>query len=338
MYVMISRFITLFFCLCILCVPVAYGQVGITESDVSVGLFPENPKPLEPVTATIETYAFNLDTVNVRWYVDNQLATEGIGVKTLTFQVGDLGKQTNLRIIIDSPDGQIVKNIPIIPGTVSIVWEADTYTPPFFKGKALFSHQSVIRFLAQPEIIVSGRRLNPNTLVYTWTKDGTVLGSQSGYNKQTLTLIGSIISRSMRIMVEVRDPATGITGSHVITVNPIDPEISLYVVDPLYGVQYNNAITSTLSLAGKEVTLEAVPYFFSAPGGVLYSNLSYNWNINGITISDGQNTHRRVFRTVGDEAGRSQVGVKIMHEDRILQFRSFNTTIDFLGNTSNQQF
>lgn len=336
---MISRFITLFFCLSLVCTPLfTYGQIGITESDVSVGLSPENPRPLQPVTATIETYAFNLDTSNTRWFVNNQLAQEGKGLKTLTFQVGNLGQQTNLRIVIDSPSGQIVKNIPIIPSNVSIIWEADTYTPPFFKGKALFSHQSVIKFLAQPELVVSGRTLNPSTLTYTWTKDGTVLGSQSGYGKQTLTLVGSIISRSMRIMVEVRDPTTGISGSHVVTVNPVDPEISLYKVDPLYGVQYNTSIKNKISLTAKEVTLEAVPYFFSAPGGVLYSNLSYNWNINGITIPDGQNIHRRVFRTVGDEAGSSNIGIKIMHEDKILQFRSFNTTVDFLPGNSNQQF
>ncbi len=332
---MISRCITLF--VLILCIffsaPIAgHAQlIGISENDVSVGVYPESPQPRDPVTVTIETYSFNLDSSTIKWYVNGNLAQEGKGLKTLTFQVGNLGQTSNVRIVINSDKGQIIKNVPITPGVVTIVWEANTYTPPFFKGKALFSHQSAITFMAQPQLVVGGRTLNPANLIYTWSKEGTILGNQNGYGKQTLTLTGSVISRGMKIMVEVQDPSTGATTSGVIQVDPVEPEIAAYIVDPLYGVQYNKVIKGTLPLIGKEVTLTAVPYFFSnAEAGS--GAISYNWSINGNTISDGQNTRTRVFRKVGEVFGISNIGLRILQENKLLQFASYNLAIDFLQN------
>lgn len=335
---MTSRFITLFvLLLCFFLYTPEAGQaqlVGISENDVSIGISPENPGPRDPVTVTIETYSFNLDTANTKWYVNNNLAQEGKGLKTLTFQTGNLGQTSSVRIVIDSEQGQVIKNISINPSIVTIVWEADTYTPPFFKGKSLFSHQSTITFMAQPQILVGGRVLNPTNLIYTWSKDGTVLGSQNGYSKQTLTLTGSVISRSMKVMVDVQDPTSGATASGIIQVNPVEPEILMYIADPLYGIQYNKAMKGTFSLTEREVTLTTVPYFFTTTGNSGENSVSYNWSINGNTISDGQNTRTRVFRKVGELFGVSSINVRAIQENKILQFASQNLAIDFLKDSS----
>lgn len=335
---MMFRFITLFvlvFCI-FFCIPTtSYAQfIDINESDVLASIYPENPQPKNPVTVTIETYSFNLDSSTIKWYVNGNLAQEGKGLKTLTFQVGNAGQTSSVRIVIDSDKGQVIKNIVINPSIVTIVWEADTYTPPFFKGKALFSHQSNIIFMAQPQIIVAGRTINPSNLIYTWSKDGTTLGSQSGYGKQTLTLTGSIISRSMKVMVEVQDPTSGSTASGIIQINPVEPETLMYIVDPLYGTQYNKAINGDLPLTNKEVTLTAAPYYFSTNDQYGENNMSYNWSINGNTISDGQNTRTRVFRKVGEVFGVSNINLRILHNNKWLQFASYGLIIDFLKNTS----
>lgn len=335
---MTSRFITLL--VCILCFfiytpTVGYGQlINTSDDEVSFGVSPENPEPNEPTTIKLESYSIDLDKSNTKWYVNNTLAQEGRGLKTLTFQVGDLGKSSVVKIIIDSTKGQIIKNITINPSAVTILWEADTYTPPFFKGKALFSHQSRVTFVAQPQIVVGGRTLNPSNLIYRWSKDGTVLGNQNGYGKQTLTLTGSVISRSMRIFVEVEDPQSGATASGVITLSPVEPEILMYKMDPLYGVQYNKAILQSIALTGKEITLTSIPYFFSSQSAVINNELMYTWSINGEEISDGLNINTRVFRTIGDISGKSDIGIRIEQPNKILQFASHNTIIDFLKEPS----
>lgn len=337
---MISRFITFF--VYILCFSfyfpvVAQGQIAdMINSDVAVGVSPDSPKPNEPVTVTIETYSFNLDSANTKWYVNGKLAQEGKGLKTLTFQARDLGQPSVVKIVIDSNTGQITKSVTITPNVVTILWEANTYTPPFFKGKSLFSHQSTVTLMAQPQIVVGGKIVSPTNLIYKWRKNGTILGNQNGYGRQTLTLDGSVISREMKIFVEVEDPRSGAIASGVINLNPIEPEMVVYAVDPLYGIQYNKAIIGKLPLTGREVTLTAVPYFFSDISATNNDSTSYNWSINGDAISDGLNTRTRVFRKVGDVFGLSNIGLRVEQTNRLLQFDSYNVSIDFLNNTSNQ--
>jgi len=314
---------------------ISHGQLmGMLDDGISVGIFPENPEPNQPVTITLESYSIDLDKANTKWYVDNNLAQEGRGLKSLRFQTANLGTSNTIKIIIDSPNGQIIKTATINPNVVTILWEADTYTPPFFKGKTLFSHQSRITFMAQPQIISNGRVINPANLIYRWSKDGTVLGNQNGYGKQTLTLTGSVISRSMRIFVEVEDPQSGATASGVIEVSPTEPEILMYEMDPLYGVQYNKALSDSLPLKGREVTLVAIPYFFSSQYAFNSGELTYTWSINGNTISDNLNTNTRVFRKVGDISGRSDICIRIEQPNKILQFGSYETMIDFLKEPS----
>jgi len=299
------------------------------SSDVSIGLLPANPAPDQSVQITIESYSINLDSSRISWYVNNKLVRQGTGIKKISTRSGKLGSETTVRIQIDTTTETFTKNITIVPSSVSIVWEARTYTPPFFKGKALFSHQSTIIFMAVPRIMVNGRELEKENLVYTWSKDGTVLGDLNGYGRYTLPLTGSIISRPLSIDVEVTDPNTGFSAFNTIDVAPIEPEIVTYVADPLYGVQYNKVIKGTLPLKGKEVTLTSVPYFFSNAESESAS-VSYNWSINGNTISDGQNTRTRVFRKVGEVFGTSNIGLTVLQANRLLQFASYNLSIDFL--------
>lgn len=304
------------------------------DNEVSFGISPENPEPRQPVTITLESYSIDLDRSTIKWYVDTLLAQEGKGLKNLTFQANDLGKPSIVKIIIDSDKGQLTKNITVNPSAVTILWEADTYTPPFFKGKSLFSHQSVVKFVAQPQLVVNGKVLRPTNLIYRWSKDGTVLGNQNGYGKQTLTLTGSVISRPMRIFVEVEDPQTGAVASGVTVLEPVEPEIVMYEVDPLYGIQYHKALIGSLPLLTREVTLTAIPYFFSSQYASNDSRVLYTWSINGETIADTINTNTRVFRKIGDISGQSDIGVRIEQPDKILQFASYNTIIDFLKDPS----
>ncbi len=301
------------------------------SSDISIGLLPASPRPNQPVQITIESYSLNLDAAQITWYVNNTEVRKGTGVKNISTQTGKLGTETSVRVVVDTKTETFTKNISIVPASVSILWEARTYTPHFFKGKALFSHQSNILFVATPRIVVNGKEIPKENLIYTWSKNGTVLGDQNGYGRYTLPITGSIISRPLSIDLEVSDPDTGTTAFDTINITPIEPEVITYVVDPLYGVQYNKAIKGTLPLGGKEVTLTAVPYYFSnAEGGS--GSISYNWSINGNTISDGQNVRTRVFRKVGEVFGVSNIALKVLQKNKLLQFTSYNLSIDFLQN------
>src|SRR3989344_1173365 len=50
--------------------------------------------------------------------------------------------------------------------SVDLLWQGETYTPPFYKGKSLWSNQSRITFFAMTNGLG-----NPANLSYKWTKN-----------------------------------------------------------------------------------------------------------------------------------------------------------------------
>src|SRR3990167_742525 len=86
----------------------------------------------------------------------------------------------------------------VLAQSVDILWQGDTYTPPFYKGKSLWSNQSRITFVAIPQGLG-----NPASLNYKWTKNGTVLGNINGIGKNTLSFTDSILSRPQTIRVDI---------------------------------------------------------------------------------------------------------------------------------------
>ncbi len=73
-------------------------------------------------------------------------------------------------------------------------------------------------------------------------------------------------------------------GGASLTIPATDPEIGMYVKDPLRGVLYDQALPSSVSLAGQEVTLRAVPYYF-ANESISNGSVSYVWALNGNTVT-----------------------------------------------------
>jgi hypothetical protein len=317
-----------------------FAQTNMLNSsnDISVGLIPATPQPNQEVLVTIESYSINLDTSKISWYLNDTLVTQGIGVKKTSIKVGALGSTNVLRIRVESGIEVFTKIINISPSSVTILWEAQTYTPPFFKGKALFTHQSLIKFFAAPQIIVNNREIPKEDLIYTWSKDGSVLGDESGYGKYTLSINGSIISRTLSIDVTVQDPKSGISAFNTIDITPQEPEIVFYKKDPLYGTQYQKALSDRIPLNTREFTIDAVPYFFSTSRAIRSGALSFSWSVNGSNIENIDTDLVRTFRTTGNDFGSANISLSIEQPQRILQYTSKSITVDFIKENSDQTF
>src|SRR3989344_1441328 len=82
--------------------------------------------------------------------------------------------------------------------SVDLLWQGETYTPPFFEGRSLWSNQSRVTIVAVPQGLGNASALN-----YRWTKNDTVLGSLSGVGKSLLSLKDTILSKPQTIKVEV---------------------------------------------------------------------------------------------------------------------------------------
>lgn len=201
-------------------------------------------------------------------------------------------------------------------GDVDLLWQGESYTPPFYQGRSLWGVQADITFTAIPHIpAANGREADPSTLIYRWKKDGVVLGSLSGVNKRSLVLSDTVLSEPVRVKIDILlEPDTEpITGT-AITVTPVTPELLVYEDNPLYGVLYNNAVGNLFILKGAEVTFSAFPLYAGVRGRNDSAEV-YTW----ITGSDTRKGGRVTYRIPDGASGFSEVTLKAVNSRTIAQ-------------------
>ena len=197
--------------------------------------------------------------------------------------------------------------------SVDILWQGQTYTPPFYKGKALWSNQSRISFVAIPQGLGNSANLN-----YKWTRNGTVLGNINGIGRNYLSFLDSILSKPQTIKVDILSSQDEVLASAFVTVVPTSPILAIYENNPLYGFMFHRETNGTYELREKEVTFSAFPFFFSALSRA-DSGLSYEWRTN---VGEAETRNSVTYRSPDDASGSSQVSMRVSNKDKIMQ--SFN--------------
>jgi hypothetical protein len=216
---------------------------------------------------------------------------------------------------------------PAFAQSVDILWQGDSYTPPFYEGRALWSTQSKITFVAMPQSLGSASALN-----YKWTKNGTVLGNISGVGKNSLSFVDSILSKPQVVKVEVVSAdGTVLAGSSVYVTN-INPSLAIYENNPLYGFVFNREISGTYKLlSNKEVTFTAFPLFFGTLDR-FDEALKYQWRSN---VGDLESKGSVTYRSPDNANGSSEVQAKVTNTDKISQTGSTSFLIQFENPNTN---
>ena len=319
--------------------PIALAQFNSAlPTAINIDISPTAPKPNDTVTVVISSYATDLNGATITWKINGKKISSGKGLKDLSFVVGPTNTTTTLSLTILTTEGETIqKNYTIKPTSVDLIWQATGYTPPFYKGKTLFSHQDIIEFIALPHVFSSkGVEIPPQNLIYTWTRNGTVVGDFSGFGKYTYTVQSSIISRALDVQVQVTSPTTDSIGSAEVVVPPLEPEIVFYEKNPLYGIQFQRALTDEVTLnSSKEIEIVGEPYFFGTKDPK-DNSLSYKWNINNTSIGGDMTQQSRVFRQADGTSGTSFISLSIENTKQILQSASAGFNLVFKKNQSNQ--
>jgi hypothetical protein len=327
---MIKRLIFIFFIVLVLIPfkPVTSQINTFDGEDLIVNIVPDYPEPNSIVSISLESYAFDLDASVVEWSINGKNVSKKIGNKKLNFKTSNLNTQTNISITVTTNDGRVInKNFSISPTSIDMLWEADTYTPPFFKGKPMFTRQSAVYVYANPHIYDQNNTEIPKEkLIYKWKKDDDSLYDISGYGKFYIKINGSILGRDMEIEVEATDPNTSKVAYGSVIISPTDPMVLFYEKDPLTGIRYERALDEKKITDKTEVELYAMPYFFSAKNP---KSLIYTWSLNGDTINDRENATSRVFRKIKDVFGTAFVNVSIEDTSKIMQSGQSSVKINF---------
>jgi hypothetical protein len=305
---------------------VVHGQLGTDVSSLVLTVTPERPRANQTVTIKLESYAVNLDSSSIIWYLNDKLAIPDSSRKVLTINSGNYGETQTVRVVIVSSGGQTFdKIITINPSEINLLWQSNTYTPPFYKGKALFTVLSDVTFIAMP----SSGGYQAKDLIYTWRKDGVNIPDSGGLGANTVNIPShNFLAQPITIAVEAHSSDYKYSAFDFITLDPGFPKVLIYEKSPLYGVRFEKALQNT-QVSLDEITMEVYPYFFSTTNRFL-ENTNVTWRINNSTISEAKDRKSIIIKRNGTNA--MSLDVKINHKDKVLQTSTQKLNLSFTEN------
>ena len=260
----------------------SFGDIMGAASSLTLSVSPARPSPNSSVHISIQSPLIDLAGSSISWSVNGKAGQSGVGLSGIDVPVGALGTETTVSATVSSSMGSGNASVSIIPGSVDLLWEANSYAPAFYEGRRLATSGTVIRLLAVPHLVSTKTKqsLSADSLTYSWRRGGSLVSSISGVGKSAATFTAPALFGSETYSVEVTsaDGSTGASGSVSVTTG--DPVLALYEDNPLFGVRYGNAIDSTNS-TDAEISVVAVPYFVSPDRRL---KLSYVWHVNGGTV------------------------------------------------------
>lgn len=312
---------------------ISFGQTlpaNIDSGSLQLSMSPENPEPFQTVTVKVQSFLFDVNRAKITWLVNGAVKKSEIGLKEFSTQAGKNGQKTIIKVQVDSPaDGFKEVEAFFIPSVVDLVYEFVSYTPPFYKGKALNPNQGVVFVTAIPELIrTTGEKIPAQNIIYSWKKDGEVQLDASGLGKNTFIYTGTVPIRDVTIEVIASSLDNEVFASKRIDITNQTPKIIFYENSPIYGLMLNKAIKNTVNLLIDEFSVIAVPYFFSV-GYAANPDLDYTWSLDGQIVGNQEPKNSFTTRVEKSGSGAANIGLKISNSARIFQFTENNYNINF---------
>jgi hypothetical protein len=303
---------------------------NLLGNQLSIVLSPGRPRPNQVITASAESFSMDLNSATLTWRRDGTVIAQGSGITEVTFQVGDAGSQSTLSVSASGNEAFQSRQIIIRPAAVDLMYEAESYTPPLYKGKALPGSQTPLRVLALPHIVRSGRTLNASELDFAWKIDGRVLGTQSGRGQDSISIEGPRLFNPITVDLTVStldgDPA----ARGFLEIGAVEPHLLFYENDPVLGIRYEQALANPFLLTNEEVTITAHPFYFS---GTNRTNAAsrFRWTLNGRVVTNPLQDQSSIVLRQTDAAasGSATIALSIQNADRVLQRAQNSFRIQF---------
>lgn len=293
------------------------GPDALNQVVIFTDLTPEYPGPYQEVVIKLDSYTTKLDSNTISWFVDGKLVTKGVGLRTFTVTSGAIGSQKVVTASVLASNGYVTQQkIVIAPAAVDLIWQALSYTPPFYKGKALIPHQGAVIVSAEPTLYQGGKRIPSSQLVYKWKQEDTTLVDQSGYGKNSVTIEPKLPLDAQKISVEVTTVDGKIKAVNSIRLTSQNPLVVLYEEDALTGIRSQQAITLNHTVQGKNSRISAIPYFFSTTKR-LSSAVQFNWLLNGQDTN--QHSSSITLGVTDGSKGNATIQLEAKHTSKIFQ-------------------
>lgn len=290
-----------------------------------ISMIPQFPGPFEPIAVDVEDFSRDLNKIDISWSVNGKIEQRGVGLKRFRLNTGALGTITNISINM----GGDIHQLTVRPATTDLLWQTDTYAPPFYKSKALHSNQDPIIVVAEPFFLNSqGVRLDPEKLIYRWKQNGKFNDFASGYGKKTFKIVPSVLLKPIDVEVDVSSVDGIFHSVSSISVPNSKTEVLLYENHPLYGIIFEKSLNGgEFPITNHEVRIIGTPFFFSEEQKKL-GQLVYDWKLNNSSVNQPGN--EVIFRKPeGSGEGRSFVSLGIKNTERFAQASSASLYVQF---------
>ncbi len=306
------------------------------QGGVQVSMVPSHPQPGETVHLTAASSFMNLSRSSIVWSAGGKTIASGFGVREVDVVAGPAGSLITVTVTATDEDGASASgSARIRPSEIDLLWSADTFTPAFYSGKAMPSAGSSVSVQAIPRFVTgNGTLVADRDIVFTWRKNGAVVGSVSGRGKSSAMFPAPTLHGTDTISVEAVSNDASFEGSAELRIPSVEPQIVLYERHPIFGTMLHRAITAQSSNSNSEATFTAVPYFAHA----LAANdpqLRYSWLVNGNRIPANALLPQEITINADNSSGIANIRLTVTHLRNWLLKSSGEWSISFgSGGTS----
>jgi hypothetical protein len=290
------------------------GSIGdITGENVSIILDPQYPNPGDRVTATIDDYALNGTGASITWFFDGLSAPAVANTRTITFTAPAVSIPMKIVARLTFRDGKTLEATRTLsPLYLDLIIEPQTYTPIFYKGRALPTKGSLVNINALLQD--KNGPVNSADYSYSWTLNSKSVygGSRPGGNWGQIEIPHG---RSSLITIAVQDRTGQIVARKVVAIPTSKLEVQFYEQSSLLGLS-QKAIGGSMIITGNGISIKAVPYYLDTRS--IENNLFTQWSLNNtpVLIDSADPFEINLERGM---AGNALIGFKIRNLSELLQ-------------------
>lgn len=291
---------------------------------ITLSATPQYPAPGQVVQISAQSAVTDLSGSTITWLQSGKQIAQGTGLTSATIIAGALGTRTTIECDVTLPDGtQTSSTIVIAPVQIDLLVDSDSYTPPFYTGRALPSPGTDIMLQAIPWLRdANGSPIASSKLRFTWKRNNQVVGSVSGIGRSSAVLASPNLFATDIIEVDVASLDGSVAGSASVILPSTEPQLVLYENHPLFGFEYYNALAAKNPISENEMTFAVVPYFAQA-SGPNDPNLEYQWTVNGNPVKGNAADQSEITISAVNSNGDATIGLSMTH--------ATNLTIDSGG-------
>jgi len=293
----------------------AHAQFGLRgiESAISITFEPAHPREGDTVRLTARSSVFILSEADITWNADGKKIAGGRGVESADVTVGVFGSETDVEVSAETPDGTTaVAQATIVPTSLDLLVDSDSYVPPFYRGGVRASAGTSLLLEARPRFVLSGRLMPASELLYTWKRNGEVLGYVSGRGQSSVRIPSPHLFGTDTITVEVRTDDELLANERSVSISSVVPVLALYVDHPLFGIRYERALPASVFLQESEATFAAVPYFAQARN-INDSALRFAWRVNDTPIAPSPSNPSEITINANNSTGLAHLDLVFTH-------------------------